>query len=74
MARRFEASDLVGASEIAERLGVGTSIVHDWRRRHQDFPQPIVRLAMGLLWAWQDVERWANATGRLPRDPQSPKG
>jgi hypothetical protein len=37
--RRFTADELVGVAEIAKRLGVGTSIVHDdWRRRHDTFP------------------------------------
>ena len=57
--------ELVGAAEIAERLGVGTSIVHDWRRRHAGFPQPVLRLHMGLIWAWPQVEAWAAKTGRL---------
>jgi len=64
-ARRFTAEDLVGVAEIAERLGVGTSVVHDWRRRHADFPAPVVQLRMGLIWAWADVETWARSTSRI---------
>lgn len=64
MERRFTADELVGVAEIAERLGVGTSVVHDWRRRHDAFPEPEVRLRMGLIWIWADVERWARSTGR----------
>lgn len=57
---------LVGAAEIAERLGASrTQVVHMWRVRHPDFPQPVARLAMGLVWAWPDVEEWARKTGRL---------
>jgi hypothetical protein len=57
---------LVGAAEIAERLGVKRSnVVHDWRRRHRDFPEPVARLRQALVWAWPDVERWARRTGRL---------
>jgi len=62
---RYDTSSLVGVAEIAERLGVGTSVVHDWRRRHSDFPQPVLQLRMGLIWAWPDVRRWAIKTGRL---------
>lgn len=65
MARRVSIDDLVGVHEIAGRLGVGTSIVHDWRRRHEAFPEPVLRLGMGLIWLWPEVERWARATGRL---------
>lgn len=57
---------LVGAAEIAERVGLaGPRIVHDWRRRYPDFPAPVAILTMGLVWAWPDVEAWARRTGRL---------
>lgn len=60
---------LVGAAEIAERLGVQRpTVVHDWRRRHPDFPEPVARLKAGLVWAWPDVEKWARATGRPVRE------
>ena len=32
---------------------------------HSDFPQPVARLRMGLIWAWPDVKAWAIETGRL---------
>ena len=57
---------LVGAAEIAARLGSKrTSLVHDLRRRHPDFPTPVAELKAGLVWAWPDVEAWARATGRI---------
>lgn len=57
---------LVGASEIARRIGVKrTQAVHAWRNRHPDFPEPVARLDMGLVWYWPDVEEWARRTGRL---------
>jgi hypothetical protein len=61
--------ELVGAAEIAERLGANKStVVHDWRTRYQDsdkpFPEPVVTLKAGLVWAWPDVAAWAKATGR----------
>ena len=67
MPRRVRPEDLVGAAEIAERLGLAQSqTVHSWRRRYSDFPEPIARLRTALIWAWPDVERWAERTGRLP--------
>jgi hypothetical protein len=64
--RSVKVSDLVGSSEIATRLGVGKgSVVHDWRQRYPDFPEPVARLKVGLVWAWPDVEKWAKATGRI---------
>lgn len=59
---------LVGTAEIAERLGVKRhQVVHDWRRRYPEFPEPVAQLRRTLIWNWPDVERWARATGRLPR-------
>lgn len=66
MGRKVDVDDIVSASEIAARLGVNQrSVVHDWRRRHPDFPQPVARVKLGYLWAWPDIERWARRTGRL---------
>jgi predicted DNA-binding transcriptional regulator AlpA len=57
---------LVGAVEIAERLGVGkSSVVHDWRYRHSDFPEPVAKVGSVFIWVWPDVEEWAKQTGRL---------
>lgn len=62
----IDPDDLVGASEIAERLGLAsTSVIRDWRRRHPDFPQPILTLRLGSLWSWRAVDAWARSTGRL---------
>ena len=59
-------TDLVGAAEIAERLGSSRTVyVHDLRRRHPDFPEPVATLSAGMVWAWPDVEAWARKTGRL---------
>lgn len=58
---------LVGTSEIAERLNVKRhQVVHSWRQRYPDFPQPIADLSRGPIWNWPDVEKWARKTGRLP--------
>ena len=67
MGRRLDVDQLVGASEIARRLGVRrTQVVHVWRKRYPgEFPEPVLKLDMGLVWNWPEVERWARATGRL---------
>lgn len=66
MDRTLKASDLVGAAEIVERLGVAsTHVVHVWRRRGIGFPEPVATLKKALIWSWADVEKWARATGRL---------
>ena len=57
---------LVGAGDIAKRLGVKRQAVHNWRERHRDFPQPEGKIEGGLVWYWPDVEAWARKTGRYP--------
>lgn len=66
MGRKVDLDLLVDATEIASRLGVRRpQVVHDWRRRHVDFPEPVIRLAHVNIWLWPEVERWARSTGRL---------
>ncbi len=57
--------ELVGAAEIASRLHVARQVVHQWRQRHDDFPEPVAVLKQAMIWAWPDVEKWARKTGRL---------
>lgn len=65
MGRKIDIGDLVGAHEIAKRLGLKTAhTVHVWRTRHEDFPKPIATLKTALIWDWRDIERWARKTGR----------
>jgi len=66
MGQKVDVNDLVGAFEIAQRLGVARSqVVHEWRRRHRDFPEPIATLKTALIWDWREVEHWARKSGRL---------
>lgn len=65
--RKLDVDQRVGASEIADRLGVHQrQAVHMWQRRHADFRQPVAKLRLGQIWCWPEVERWAKKTGRLP--------
>jgi hypothetical protein len=64
--RRVDVEQLVGVTEIAQRLGLKTAgTVHDWRRRYPEFPEPVAKLAMGVVFVWPDVEAWARRKGRL---------
>jgi len=57
---------LVGAHEIAERLGLShAQSVHTIRKRHADFPPPIATLKTALIWDWREVKVWAQSTGRI---------
>jgi hypothetical protein len=65
VSRRWDLDDLVGAAEIATRLGLKTPMtIHQWSHRHADFPRPIMNLTMGQLWSWRAVNAWARKTGR----------
>ena len=67
MGRKVDVDDLVGAAEIAERLGLShRENVHTFRRRYDDFPKPVATLRVALVWDWGEIEAWAKATGRLP--------
>lgn len=51
--------NLVGATEIAKKLGLGSpQRVRDWKGRYPDFPVPVAGLAMGDVWNWPEVEAW----------------
>jgi transposase-like protein len=64
--RKVDVGDLVGAAEIADRLGIAQpQTVHSWRRRYEDFPTPVAKLKQALVWAWPDIEEWARRTGRV---------
>jgi len=63
--RKVDVDDLVGATEIASRIGVKRpQVVHEWRKRHSEFPEPVATLSNGLIWDWREVEHWARATRR----------
>lgn len=53
-------AEVVGVSEIAERLGVGRSTVDVWRfHRRVGFPDPTGSVNGQPAWSWPDVEAWA---------------
>lgn len=51
---------VMGAAEIAERLGVTRQRAYQITAR-RDFPEPIAHLAMGQVWDTRDVEAWIRA-------------
>ena len=70
MGKKVDVDDLVDAAEIARRLGVKRpQVVHDWRRRHDDFPQPVTHLGNSYVWLWPEINHWAIATGRSTDAP-----
>lgn len=59
----------VDVSAIAARSGRSLGVIHQWRRRHESFPAPIVVLATGPVWLWNEVQAWLDVprvNGRPP--------
>ena len=50
--------DLITTAEAARRLGVSRERVRQYAKR-DDFPQPLGRIGIAVVWRWSDVEAWA---------------
>lgn len=52
--------DPVSAADVADRLGVSTTVVSNWQARHPDFPAPIFTVGRGRthVWHWPDVKQY----------------
>ncbi|MFQ6197739.1 N-6 DNA methylase [Streptomyces sp. NPDC000405] len=55
----------VTATGIARIAGVGRAAVSNWRRRHQDFPQPVAGTSASPAFALREVEQWLDRQGKL---------
>jgi hypothetical protein len=55
--------------EIARLAGVGRAAVSNWRRRHEDFPQPVGGTATSPRFALTEVEAWLRRQGKLAALP-----
>lgn len=66
-------SDLVGQTEIAERVGVTRHIVYRWTSTDPRFPAPLTSLGPNGtidVYDWREVVKWmkrAKITGRRRR-------
>jgi len=61
MPKFIDLPDLVDQPEIGRRLGVERETVYRWRKRHGDFPKPVVIISGRPLWRWAEVEGWSDA-------------
>ena len=57
--------EIVGVAEIASMFGVSKQVINNWRTRYTDFPEPRTNLAMGSIFARNDVLRWGRSNGKL---------
>jgi predicted DNA-binding transcriptional regulator AlpA len=70
MGRTVDTDDLIDAAGVAAILGLShRNSVRVYRRRYDNFPEPVVDLGAGrcLLWLRSEVESWARSTGRSPQ-------
>ncbi|GIH25709.1 SAM-dependent methyltransferase [Acrocarpospora phusangensis] len=54
----------VNAGDIARLADVGRAAVSNWRRRHDDFPQPVGGTAASPLFSLAEVESWLRRNGK----------
>jgi prophage regulatory protein len=64
---RTRTTRLVGAQEIGRMLNVNRQRVNQLAAT-TEFPAPLAVLAMGKVWAANDVEAWAKRRGRVIHD------
>ncbi|MFC4897247.1 N-6 DNA methylase [Streptosporangium amethystogenes subsp. fukuiense] len=54
----------VNAGDIARLAGVGRAAVSNWRRRHEDFPQPVGGTTSSPLFSLPEIAGWLRANGK----------
>jgi len=59
----------VTPADIARLAGVGRAAVSNWRRRHDDFPQPVAGTAASPVFSLAEVEAWLREQGKLAGAP-----
>jgi hypothetical protein len=72
VATPVDPDDLMDAGGVAELLGLSQRpSVSTYRKRHADFPAPVVDMGAGrcLLWLRADIEAWSAAVRRTPSAP-----
>jgi hypothetical protein len=72
---KIETGDVVDPAEVAEIIGINNvNGVSVYRRRYEDFPEPVIEKGKCILWLRQDVERWAVGHRRQPGpEPGTPR-
>ena len=59
----------VTAADIARLAAVGRAAVSNWRRRHDDFPQPVGGTAVSPTFSLTEVEGWLRGQGKMADSP-----
>jgi hypothetical protein len=59
----------VTAADVARMAGVGRAAVSNWRRRHEDFPEPVGGTATSPTFSLSTVETWLLEQGKVEELP-----
>ncbi|MEV7012927.1 N-6 DNA methylase [Streptosporangium sp. NPDC051022] len=59
----------VTAADIARMAGVGRAAVSNWRKRHEDFPEPVGGTATSPAFSLEAVEAWLLEQGKVEELP-----
>jgi hypothetical protein len=75
VAKEVKLSDIGGAHETAEELGVDTRLLWLMAKRQWDFPKPIHRLAATPLYDLNEIRAWGKKyNARKGKNRGAPKG
>jgi predicted DNA-binding transcriptional regulator AlpA len=65
MGRRVDIDDLIDAAGVALELGLSQrNSVYVYRRRHPDFPAPVITHGRCYMWHRGDIRRWIKGRKR----------
>jgi hypothetical protein len=56
--------ETVNAGDIARLVDVGRAAISNWRKRYDDFPQPVGGTASSPLFSLKQVEEWLRRNGK----------
>jgi predicted DNA-binding transcriptional regulator AlpA len=62
--RRVRLKDIIDAHGVADVLGISANSVYVYRKRHDDFPPPILVHGRCLMWHRGDITRWMRARAK----------
>ncbi|SFL48595.1 chromosome partitioning protein [Lachnospiraceae bacterium KH1T2] len=57
--------ELVGLSEIAEIAGASNQTVSNWKKRYEDFPEPIAQIKAGEFYDKDHIVKWLKRKGKI---------
>lgn len=62
---KVDPTDLLNATEVAHVLGLThREAVSTYRRRYEDFPEPLIQKGTCVLWHRPDILAWARRRRR----------